>query len=136
MILDPCKETLGPQLAKVLSHVVSDSEVDHFRTSQHPDKLLKIEPKQGKKESDGKLHVEYDWSFLEAQLKRMGKNMIRYAEGNWKKEMNVDELKKALFRHVLCVMSDNFEDDGDALGHLVAIALNSMFIHHQMLKNN
>lgn len=103
------------------------------RTTKHD---IEGDVVEGVKESDGKLHIEYNWDFLEAQLKRMGKNKLKYDEGNWKKPMDINELKKALFRHVLCVMSDNFEDDGDKLGHLVAIALNSMFIHHQMLKNN
>lgn len=89
---------------------------------------------EGKKESEGKLNVEYDWDFLKAQMDRMAKNKSKYPKNNWKKPMDIESLKDALFRHTLEVMSDNFEDDEDKLGHLSAIALNAMFIFNHLKK--
>ena len=89
----------------------------------------------GIKESDGKLNIEYDWDFLKAQMNRMAKNKSKYPKNNWKKPMDIKSLKDALFRHTLEVMNNNFDDDGDDLGHLSAIALNSMFIFNNLFKN-
>ncbi len=86
----------------------------------------------GIKESEGKLNIEYDWDFLKAQMIRMSKNKAKYPKNNWKKPMDIEELKDALFRHTLEVMDNNFEDDGDELGHLSAIALNALFIYYQI----
>lgn len=98
------------------------------------EKMREEDLTKGKKESNGKLHIEYNWDFLEAQFRRMGRNKVKYDEGNWTKPMDVDELKKALMRHVLCVMKGDMSDDGDEYGHLAAIALNVSFIDYQ-LKN-
>jgi hypothetical protein len=87
---------------------------------------------EGIKESEGKLNVEYDWDFLKGQMNRMSKNKDKYPKNNWKKPMDVEQLKDAMFRHTLEVMNDNFEDDGDAMGHLYAIALNAMMIFAQL----
>lgn len=89
---------------------------------------------QGYKESEGKLNVEYDWEFLEACMKRMGKNKNKYKKDNWKQPIDIQSLKDSLFRHVLSVMNNKYNDDGDDFGHLSAIALNALFIYHQ-LKN-
>jgi hypothetical protein len=89
----------------------------------------------GIKESKGKLNIEYDWDFLKAQMIRMAKNKDKYPKNNWRKPMDIGELKDALFRHTLEVMEDNYDDDGDDLGHLSAIALNSMFIFNNLFKN-
>lgn len=88
----------------------------------------------GVKESENKLNIEYDWNFLKAQMNRMSKNKAKYPKYNWKKPIDIEELKDALFRHTLEVMDNNFEDDGDELGHLSAIALNSMFVFYQLKK--
>ena len=96
------------------------------------DKETAVPEETGQKESSGKLHVEYDFEFLVEQLERMGKNKEKYEEGNWKKPINIDELKKSLFRHVLEVMQGRYEDDGAEYGHLAAIALNAMFIYRQL----
>jgi hypothetical protein len=87
---------------------------------------------EGIKESEGKLNVEYDWDFLKGQMNRMSKNKDKYPKNNWKKPMDVEQLKDAMFRHTLEVMNNNFEDDGDAMGHLYAIALNAMMIFTQL----
>lgn len=92
--------------------------------------------KTGIKESNGKTdYSEIDWDFIEAQALRMNKNKGKYEAGNYKKPMNINLLKQSLLRHVLEVLKDNYQDDGDELGHLSAIALNAQFLHYQ-LKNN
>lgn len=88
--------------------------------------------KKGYKESDDKMHIEYDWDFLEAQMKRMGTNKSKYGINNWKKPMDIEALKASLFRHTLEIMKDNYKDEQE-YGHLLAIALNAMFIHYQLI---
>jgi hypothetical protein len=91
---------------------------------------------EGIKESEGKINVEYDWAFLKGQMNRMSKNKDKYPKNNWKKPMDVEQLKDAMFRHTLEVMDNNFEDDGDAMGHLYAISLNAMMIFTQLNNKN
>jgi hypothetical protein len=90
--------------------------------------------KKGYKESEGKLSFELDWDFLKQMAERMSKNKAKYEPYNWKKPMDVVELKQSLFRHVLEVMEGNYKDDDRVLGHIEAIALNAMMINYQ-LKN-
>ncbi len=97
-------------------------------------KMFKKET-EGVKETEGKVdYSEIDWDFIELQAKRMNKNKNKYPAGNFKKKMNVEELKQSLLRHVLEVLKGKYEDDGDELGHLSAIALNAQMINYQ-LKN-
>lgn len=86
----------------------------------------------GLKESDNKLNIEYDWEFLKLQMERMGRNKSKYPKYNWKKPINIQELKDALFRHVIEVMDGNYDDDSEKHGHLSAISLNSMMIFYQL----
>ena len=91
---------------------------------------------EGVKESNGKTdYSEIDWDFIESLAKRMNKNKSKYEAGNYKKPMNIDLLKQSLLRHTIEVLKNNYQDDGDDLGHLSAIALNAQFLHYQ-LKNN
>lgn len=92
-------------------------------------------PTVGLKESDNKLPVEYDWDFLEAQLKRLSKNKSKYPKNNWQKPIDIESLKDSLFRHVISIMKGEYTDEGVELDHFPAIALNAMFIYYQ-LKNN
>lgn len=85
----------------------------------------------GHKDTQGKQHVEYSWEFLKAQMARMGKNKDKYERDNWKKPINIEELKYALFRHTLEVMNGEYKD-GTELGHLEAIAINAGIIWHQL----
>jgi hypothetical protein len=89
----------------------------------------------GYKEKENKLSYELDWEFLSEMAKRVSKNKTKYPPYNWKKPIDVEDLKQSLFRHVLEVMKGEYKDDSEPLGHLSAIALNSMFIYYQ-LKNN
>ncbi len=86
----------------------------------------------GHKESNGKQEFELDWDFIESMAKRMAKNKTKYGRDNWKKPMDIESLKQALFRHCFEIMKGNYPDDGDALGHLPAIALNAMFLFFQV----
>jgi hypothetical protein len=86
---------------------------------------------EGYKESNGKLHVEYPWQYLAAQMQRIGLNKDKYPRDNWKKPMDVEELKYALFRHVLEVMNGNYAD-GTELGHIEAIGVNAGLIWYQL----
>lgn len=88
---------------------------------------------KGIKESEGKLFYELDWNFITQMAERMSSS-DKYPVFNWKKPMDVEELKQALFRHVLEVMKGNYEDDGREMGHLEAIATNAQLINYQ-LKN-
>ena len=88
----------------------------------------------GHKESNDKQEFELDWEFIESMAKRMTKNKAKYGKDNWKKPMDVEQLKQALFRHSISIMKGNYNDE-DKLDHLDAIALNAMFIKYQ-LKNH
>ena len=91
---------------------------------------------EGVKESNGKTdYSEIDWQFIESMALRMNKNKGKYEAGNYKKPMDIDLLKQSLLRHTIEVLKGNYEDDGDDLGHLSAIALNAQFLYYQ-LKNN
>lgn len=99
------------------------------------DEPVKIELK-GFKEKDNKLSYELDWEFLEALAQRMSSNKGKYKPYNWKKPVEVEDLKQSLFRHVIEVMKGEYKDDGRAFGHLEAIALNAMFINYQLKHNS
>ena len=89
----------------------------------------------GYKEQSTKLNYELDFEFLTQVAERMSSNKGKYEPYNWKKHINVEDLKQALFRHVLEVMKGKYEDDGRSMGHLEAIAANAMMINYQLKKN-
>jgi hypothetical protein len=80
----------------------------------------------------GKLSYELDWCFIKQLAERMSQNKHKYEPYNWKKPIDIDNLKQSLFRHVIAVMNDEYEDDNRVLGHLESIALNVMFINYQI----
>ena len=86
----------------------------------------------GKKQTEGKLDYELDWEFIELMAKKMAVNKDKYEPYNWTKPMEIEKLKQAMFRHVIEVMKGSYRDD--VMGHLESIALNAMFIHHQVEK--
>lgn len=88
----------------------------------------------GYKEQSTKLNYELDFDFITQVAERMSSNKGKYEPYNWKKPINVEGLKQALFRHVLEVMKGNYSDDGRSMGHLEAISANAMMINYQ-LKN-
>lgn len=91
------------------------------------------ESEEGIKESDNKLFYELDFGFITQMAERM-ESSDKYPVFNWKKSMDTEPLKQALFRHVIALMNGELEDDGREFGHLEAIATNAMLINYQ-LKN-
>ena len=88
---------------------------------------------EGIKETTGKLTYDIDFDFIEQMADRMQRNKHKYPLGNWKKDIDVEELKQALFRHTMEVMQGNYDDE-QYYGHLVAVACNAFMITYQ-LKN-
>ena len=104
---------------------------DHFKKFNPNDKCQK----EGIKETEGKLNYELDFEFIQSIAERMSKNKDKYPPYNWKKPLDPESLKQALFRHVVEIMKGNYQDDGRDYGHFESIALNAMMIVYQ-LKNN
>ena len=89
----------------------------------------------GKKEKEGKLFYEFDWEFIEEIAIRMQDNKgDKYPRYNWKKPIEIDDLKQAINRHHVEVMKGNYADGNNPLGHVVSYACNSMMLYYQ-LKN-
>lgn len=109
---------------------------EHFFEFKEFDDFFYLK-KQAKayKEKEGKLFYELDWDFITQMAERMASNKGKYEPYNWKKLDNVEDLKQALFRHVIDIMKGNYEDDGREFGHLEAAADDLMMINYQ-LKNN
>jgi hypothetical protein len=87
----------------------------------------------GVKETTNKLTYDIDYDFIQMMAIRMQKNKNKYPIGNWKKKIDVEELKQALFRHIMEIMQGNYDDE-QYYGHLVAVACNAFMITYQ-LKN-
>lgn len=95
-----------------------------------------FEKDNGIKESEGKLYYELSWEFIEQMAKRMSNNKSdKYPLYNWKKNINVEDLKQAINRHHIEVMKGNYKDGDEVLGHIVAYACNSMMLWEQLNKN-
>lgn len=93
----------------------------------------KYNSKEGFKEHENKTdYSEIDFSFLTQIARRMNKNKGKYPKNNWKKPMDVEKLKQAMFRHTLAVMQGDLKDDGREFGHLEAIACGAMMINYQL----
>lgn len=88
----------------------------------------------GSKIDSDKLNYELDFEFITQIAERMQTNKGKYEPYNWRKNMDIEKLKQAMFRHVLEVMKGNYKDDERLYGHLEAICCNAMFINYQ-LKN-
>jgi len=90
-------------------------------------------PKIGKKETEGKLHYELSWEFIEEMAKRMANNKSdKYPLYNWKKHIDVEDLKDAINRHHIEVMKGNYQDGDEILGHIVSYACNAMMLWEQL----
>nr|DAI89585.1 MAG TPA: hypothetical protein [Caudoviricetes sp.] len=93
----------------------------------------KSELSAGKKETEGKLHYELSWEFIEEMAKRMANNKSdKYPLYNWKKPIDVEDLKDAINRHHIEVMKGNYKDGDEILGHVVAYACNAMMLWEQL----
>ena len=85
----------------------------------------------GIKETNDKLTFDIDFDFIKRMAGRMQRNKDKYPFGNWRKPIDVEELKQALFRHTLEVMDGNYDDE-QYYGHLVAVACNAFMITYQL----
>lgn len=117
--------------------LIDDFKDENDFTLMNFDKYFKIKEEKeiAYKETKGKLFYELDFDFITKMAERMASNKGKYEPYNWQKLDNVEELKQALFRHVLEVMKGNLEDDGRDFGHLEAIACDVMMIYYQLKKN-
>ena len=94
-----------------------------------------IENNNGIKETKGKLYYELSWEFIEEMAKRMANNKSnKYPLFNWKKNIDVEDLKQAINRHHIEVMKGNYKDGDELLGHVVSYACNSMMLWEQLNK--
>ena len=82
--------------------------------------------------SEGKLNYELDWEFLTLLAERMQKGKEKYQPYSWKKPTNIEDLKQALFRHVLEILKGNLEDDEQEYGHIGAATANLMMMYYQI----
>ena len=71
---------------------------------------------------------------VKQMAERMQLNRGKYPVGNWQKPIDVEDLKQALFRHVIEIMNGNYDDEQE-YGHLVALGCNAFMIIEQ-LKND
>lgn len=85
----------------------------------------------GYKESKNKLIYDIDFDYITGMAERMQLNRDKYPVGNWKKELDVEGLKQALFRHVIEIMKGNYSDD-QINGHLYAVGCNAFMIIEQL----
>lgn len=138
----PLKNSSRPTIFYELYNPAADRLCDNFGVVYEKGKWIEplttstkpthYQTQNGIKENEGKLNIEYDWRFLKAQMDRMAKNKDKYPKYNWKKPIDIEGLKDALFRHVLEVMDNNFQDGNEVHGHLTAISLNAMMIFNQL----
>ena len=89
----------------------------------------------GIKETTNKLTYDIDFDFIQRMAGRMQRNKDKYPIGNWKKNIDIEELKQALFRHTMEIMQGNYDDE-QYYGHLVAVACNAFMITYQLKNNN
>lgn len=102
--------------------VGSDSMIGELNTEE-----------QGIKDNNGKLFYELDFRFIQAMAQRMADNKKdKYPRWNWKKSINIEELKQATFRHMIEVMEGNYDDEGKEFDHLVALSCNAMMLRYRL----
>lgn len=90
----------------------------------------------GYKETKDKLIYDIDFDYITGMAERMQLNRDKYPVGNWKKPLDVEGLKQALFRHVIAIMQDVYHDEQD-FGHLYAVGCNAFMIIEQLkIKHN
>lgn len=111
------------------SEVIEDRNFEKF-FEKYPHQTVE----EGIKQSEGKLPLELDWSFIRQMAERMQSNKSngKYPPYNWQKKMDVQQLKDACMRHMLSVMGGDYQDDGREFGHLEAVATNIMMINYQL----
>lgn len=85
----------------------------------------------GYKETKDKLIYDIDFDYITGMAERMQMNRGKYEVGNWKKPLDVEGLKQALFRHVIEIMKGKYSDE-QINGHLYAIGCNAFMIIQQL----
>ena len=85
----------------------------------------------GYKETEKKLIYDIDFDYVKKMAERMQLNRDKYPVGNWKKPLQVEDLKQALFRHTMEIMKGNYSDE-QKYGHLVALGCNAFMIIEQL----
>jgi hypothetical protein len=91
----------------------------------------KIKQMPGFKETEKKLIYDIDFDYIKKMAERMQLNRDKYPVGNWKKPLEVEDLKQALLRHCIEVMNGNYSDEQE-FGHLVALGCNAFMIIEQL----
>lgn len=87
----------------------------------------------GIKETKDKLIYDIDFNYITGMAERMQLNRHKYPVGNWKKDIDLQELKQALFRHTIAIMNGEYSDE-QAFGHLYAVGCNAFMIIAQLEK--
>lgn len=130
------KKTIVINRNDIKDYAIQNGFNEWFILGDYNEEDLKINKEQvGKKETEGKLHYELSWEFIEEMAKRMANNKSdKYPLYNWKQKINVQDLKDAINRHHIEVMKGNYQDGDEILGHIVQYACNSMMLWEQ-LKN-
>ena len=85
----------------------------------------------GYKETEKKLIYDIDFDYVKKMAERMQLNRDKYPVGNWKKPLQVEDLKQALFRHTMEIMKGSYSDEQE-YGHLVALGCNAFMIIEQL----
>ena len=85
----------------------------------------------GYKETEKKLVYDIDFEYIKKMAERMQLNRDKYPVGNWKKPLQVEDLKQALFRHTMEIMKGNYSDE-QKYGHLIALGCNAFMIIEQL----
>lgn len=89
----------------------------------------------GIKETENKLFYELSWEFIEQMATRMAINKgDKYPPYNWLKPIDPEQLKQAITRHFIELQKGNLHDDQE-LGHIIALACNSMMLWYQYKYN-
>lgn len=129
-ILNGSDEKLKAKLEEAAQNLLFDSTLESRQLSN----IEQVAENFGIKESSGKLSYELDWEFIKSMAERMEKNKGKYPPYQWwHKKMNLEDMINGLKRHSVEIFMGEFEDDGEPLGHLDAIACNAMMIKRQLL---
>jgi hypothetical protein len=90
---------------------------------------------KGIKQTDKKLVYDLDFEYIQMMAERMQLNRDKYPVGNWKKNIDLESLKQAMFRHMMEVMKGEYHDE-QKFGHLIAMGCNAFMMIEQIKKND
>ncbi len=133
LLTDNAESNFGEGFKKEPPFCIKDEKDFEDKLAECQSGVDKYNSTDGFKEHDNKTdYSEIDFAFITQMARRMNKNKGKYPKNNWKKPIDVEKLKQAMFRHIVAVMDDEYSDDGREFGHLEAIALNAMMINYQL----